>query len=1556
MNEIGFKFNFTPEHHSLGYNQSPTVTYNGQPASLETLAFLFEMQNSVLGSLDYLQIIVEMALEYRASWLGLNDKFTDEAQIIDLEALLLADLTEFITEEKILTQEEIQQMEYAEEGETKDGHFSDLAFLSFGRFAGVDSVARDLGLNPLIFQVVSSEPTTVQTLSDSQIGSKGSPVALDEIAGEILEADIPVQQSYLRVGSNLLSDPNTIGGTIVSDGTHYGPDGPAVGGGVTNISFVSVVGISNPGDISGITQFGTITQIQIDESQGALNAANLNNKSIVVTDSLGNQLVVDAITSQYYYILHQAFNDSVPDSYATVIFSYVLTDRDGQSASATLSVIVEDDHPYAVDIASDVSEANIPVVGSNNQPASSYDTVGGILVPITVSLSTARYGADGPGGIFSANLLTVNGGTKSDGSIITATSTVGAITQANIDSSNGAFNASNLGHSAIFVTDSIGNVLIVDQITSQYNYTLTAAFSSTIVNQPAFVVFDFTIYDDDGSIAGAQLTITVADDMPQANPDSGTAPVPAPSSICVTFDSSDAGYDNSYGYYIKDSNGDPTTGVIIWAGAKETMPGSMNAITGLNPDQVGYFIIPNGGALNPSLNNGDQVTFIQVAGLWQATLTTTSQPLIGQGASAYFDNISLNADGVKHVEIAPDGTQGWEDLYGGGDKDYNDLIVQAVNYNSIPNQIIGNLLINDIAGADGNLKVTEFDIQFSNIALAQNYIVNNPLLHATLNGSTVQIPIPTDINVSIPTPQGATVAILPNGSYVYTVFDTTQLGTETFTYKIVDGDNSPSSSTVTFEVTTGDYPAAVNETSAPINEANIPIVGSNVITPTNVNTVSGTLVPPSDYGADGPAPTGGVFNVSFVSVNGATNSMGGVITGTSVYGSITQTMIDHSQGAFTSANLGNNAVIVTDSIGNVLIMDQITSTYVYTLNAAFHDTIADQSAVVNFTFMLVDVNGNTAKANLAVTVLDDAPVALNWDSGTILEADIPVIGSNRLPATSDNTLGGILVPEIAALGVNRYGADGAFATGGVSQVAFVGVTGATAYGGAPINATTTFGNITQTMIDNSNGAFTAANLGHSAIIVTDSIGNIFIVDQMTSQYNYILSSPFYSTVVDQSALVTLRYELKDGDGSTSMALLTIDVTDDIPKAVSDVNAAVPVPPAIEITFESANAGYNNSYGYYIKNVNGEPSTGVIIWADAKQTTSGAMSAIAGLDPQEIGYFIIPNGGNYNPSLIDGQEVTFTQVGGIWQAVSTATGQPLLGQGAPAYFDNISLNPDGVKHVQIAPNGTQGWEDLYGGGDKDFNDLVVQAVDTTAITTDVKGNVLTNDISSADGHTQVVELDIAFASVELANEYITANPNLNATLSGTNVLIPIPTNSSTVIPTPDGATLEILSNGEYVYTVSYATQVGTENFTYKIVDGDNSPSSATLSFEVTQDAQNLFMLENETTLLRFDSIVLRTQEENSVPLNITSNEMRDSPMVIGAKEVFLDKEVIDFTKISHISPSNAPMPPHEQANLTVIENKMQDEGAAPSFQAHFSTSPVMETIAQQAEQQMINQGG
>ncbi len=60
--------------------------------------------------------------------------------------------------------------------------------------------------------------------------------------------------------------------------------------------------------------------------------------------------------------------------------------------------------------------------------------------------------------------------------------------------------------------------------------------------------------------------------------------------------------------------------------------------------------------------------------------------LIADGASGgkrfYSTDLSLNADGIVHaVSLAPDGSAyliiGFEDLWGGGDKDYNDLVFAA---------------------------------------------------------------------------------------------------------------------------------------------------------------------------------------------------------------------------------------------------------------------------------------------------------------------------------------------------------------------------------------------------------------------------------------------------------------------------------------------------------------------------------------------------------------------------------------------------------------------------------------------------------------------------------------------------------------------------------------------------------------------------------------------------------------------------------------------------------------------------------------------------------------
>ena len=44
----------------------------------------------------------------------------------------------------------------------------------------------------------------------------------------------------------------------------------------------------------------------------------------------------------------------------------------------------------------------------------------------------------------------------------------------------------------------------------------------------------------------------------------------------------------------------------------------------------------------------------------------------------------------------------------------------------------------------------------------------------------------------------------------------------------------------------------------------------------------------------------------------------------------------------------------------------------------------------------------------------------------------------------------------------------------------------------------------------------------------------------------------------------------------------------------------------------------------------------------------------------------------------------------------------------AYFNYVSANPDKVDHIRLLGDNKFGFEDMYGGGDRDFNDVVLQA--------------------------------------------------------------------------------------------------------------------------------------------------------------------------------------------------------------------------------------------------------
>ncbi|QOR39134.1 retention module-containing protein [Billgrantia diversa] len=193
--------------------------------------------------------------------------------------------------------------------------------------------------------------------------------------------------------------------------------------------------------------------------------------------------------------------------------------------------------------------------------------------------------------------------------------------------------------------------------------------------------------------------------------------------------------------------------------------------------------------------------------------------------------------------------------------------------------------------------------------------------------------------------------------------------------------------------------------------------------------------------------------------------------------------------------------------------------------------------------------------------------------------------------------------------------------------------------------------------------------------------------------------------VDELAIGGVQVVATDSDGDVSApGSISVRVDDDLPS----VEGTDPSGHEVTITNLNSLAGYNSSFGYYIKDENGNPTVGMVIWANVKQD-KGASYVLEGHAPGEVGYFIIPNGANLNSGLGNETEVTFQQVDGVWVAVAP-NGDQLSGQNAnaPVLFNDPSLNPGGDSHVENnAEEGDINWEDVYGGGDKDYNDVNIK---------------------------------------------------------------------------------------------------------------------------------------------------------------------------------------------------------------------------------------------------------
>ncbi|WP_417668702.1 DUF4114 domain-containing protein [Roseibium sp.] len=190
-------------------------------------------------------------------------------------------------------------------------------------------------------------------------------------------------------------------------------------------------------------------------------------------------------------------------------------------------------------------------------------------------------------------------------------------------------------------------------------------------------------------------------------------------------------------------------------------------------------------------------------------------------------------------------------------------------------------------------------------------------------------------------------------------------------------------------------------------------------------------------------------------------------------------------------------------------------------------------------------------------------------------------------------------------------------------------------------------------------------------------------------------------------------------GPTLVQVAGIEITNDHP---------------VSVVFEGETAGYRNTFGYYKIDDDGTISNVEFIWPNASLQGSGG-SLIQGqsreylnvVSGDKIGFFIVSNGYSLNNGYqglnLENGTLGFLNRDGT-QASIHSDG-PSLYHFAPdgtktlirhhayhtaAYDSTVSLNPDNLLHTTgvlktDAGTLTLGFEDLYNGGDLDFDDSV-----------------------------------------------------------------------------------------------------------------------------------------------------------------------------------------------------------------------------------------------------------
>ncbi|OIP74954.1 MAG: hypothetical protein AUK48_08655 [Oscillatoriales cyanobacterium CG2_30_44_21] len=260
-------------------------------------------------------------------------------------------------------------------------------------------------------------------------------------------------------------------------------------------------------------------------------------------------------------------------------------------------------------------------------------------------------------------------------------------------------------------------------------------------------------------------------------------------------------------------------------------------------------------------------------------------------------------------------------------------------------------------------------------------------------------------------------------------------------------------------------------------------------------------------------------------------------------------------------------------------------------------------------------------------------------------------------------------------------------------------------------------------INNSPNGFTSDGLERVLSFDVNSKLRFFSIDDRTTSRDLVLKTKsfekvIFSSVTNFQQLSTASFSIRfnnlviNAEAGTSGLVLGTGLQDDREGEVIDLRSDLATGfdanlfPKVEATFTlNREAAFNNFIGFYkVENVAGDikKSNGDIVKVDSLEYASAAVTnRLTSIEDLVVGNQrtaektgIFDAGSIFAPFIIINSNPT------------ASFSDTNFNNDPTVYFSYLGANRDGIDHIRLLGNNTFGFEDLAGGGDFDYNDIIV----------------------------------------------------------------------------------------------------------------------------------------------------------------------------------------------------------------------------------------------------------